>query len=97
MAAAYFSVFLATVALCLRELVYNTANSEFSALAEIAVTLPWSFMSIRLCDALGVIKWHDSLAVSPLVYGLTGALIFLPGAIINAGVCYLVGMKLQKA
>ncbi len=88
---AYLAVFLLAEALAFRALIFDTANSELSAVPAIFVTLPWSLMFGRFWDSVGFVNWYNQFAGTPALYGFFASLTDLPGFIINAAIWYSIG------
>ncbi|MBS3902832.1 MAG: hypothetical protein KGZ30_00435 [Anaplasmataceae bacterium] len=84
----YFGVFVLSGLYAIYLLVFNTANSEFSGMVALLVTLPWSVIFSPVLSSFGYIDWYTQFASSPAVYGIFAVLGLLPGAIINAIVLY---------
>ena len=85
----YLSIFILSSVYALYLLVFHTANSEFSGLFAILVTLPWSV-------AFPLPVWYDSFAGKPFLYGTFAMLNLLPAALLNAGFLYLIGFLIGK-
>lgn len=82
-------------ALAIHTLVTNTANSEFSGMGLILVTLPWSLLWSRALEALGLMAWYDRFAGSPALYGLLASLTLFPAALPYAFALYFLGSRLK--
>ena len=88
---AYLGIFFLSGIHMLYLLIFHAANSEFSGLFAIMVTLPWSIMIAPLLDSLGYIAWYEHFAGNPAVYGLFALAPFSLAALVNAAFLYLVG------
>jgi hypothetical protein len=78
LAIVYLAAFLVAECLTLYDLVFHTAQSEFSGLWIIVVALPWSLMLSPLWNAVGYVEWYGRFAGTPLVYGLLATVTVLP-------------------
>lgn len=87
----YLAIFLLSGMYAIYMLVFHTANSEFSGVLAILVTLPWSLIFAPVMDALGIIAWYGRFASHPVIYGLCATMTLLPGALLNATILYFVG------
>jgi hypothetical protein len=86
LAIGYLAVFVVAECLTLYDLVFHTAQSEFSGLWIIVVGLPWSLMLSPVWSAVGYVNWYSRFAGTPLVYGLLATGPVLPGVVLNAGI-----------
>jgi hypothetical protein len=87
----YLGIFLLSGIYMLYLLIFHTANSEFSGLFSIFLTLPWSILVTPIMDLLGYINWYNQFAGNPLIYGLFALLPLLSGALVNAIILYFIG------
>ena len=97
LAIGYLAVFGVAECLMLYDLVFHTAQSEFSGLWIIVVGLPWSLMLTPVWSAVGYVDWTNRFAGTPLVYGLLASVPVLPGVVLNAGIVYWIGRALGRA
>ncbi|MGD0589820.1 MAG: hypothetical protein ABSA44_03335 [Bacteroidota bacterium] len=87
----YLGIFLLSGIYMLYLLIFHTANSEFSGLFSILITLPWSIIVTPMLDSLGYMSWYNHFAGNPLVYGLLALLPLLSAALVNAIILYFIG------
>jgi hypothetical protein len=62
LAMGYLAVFVVAECLMLYDLVFHTAQSEFSCLWIIVVGLPWSLMLSPVWSAVGYVDWTNRFA-----------------------------------
>lgn len=92
----YLTIFFASWAYAIYILVVHTATSEFSGLAMVLTTRPWSMLLIPLMDKVGYILWYEKFAGHPAIYGMFGGLGLLLGALINTVIFYFIGKFLES-
>jgi len=92
----YLAVFALSVLYALAQLTLNTRHSEFASIFAILITVPWSAFAISFARDLGFIAWYDQFASTPLLYGLLGMTVLLPGALLNALILYGIGRGLER-
>lgn len=91
LAVAYLAIFLFAELIAFHALIFDTANSAFSGVSAMLVTLPWSVFLVRFWNWVGFVKWYGRFASTPPAYGFFASLTILPGAIANAAILYYVG------
>lgn len=96
LAMGYLAVFAVAECLTLYDLVFHTAQSEFSGFWIIVVGLPWSLMLSPVWSAVGYVNWYGRFAGTPLVYGLLATVTVLPGVLLNAGLAYWIGRVIGR-
>lgn len=87
----YLGIFALSGIYMLYLLIFHTANSEFSGLLSILVTLPWSIIMTPVLNSLGYITWYDHFAGNPVIYGLLALLPLLIAALVNSIILYYIG------
>ena len=77
-------------------LVFHAADSAFSGLFSIILTIPWSMLIIPILDLFGYIAWYEQFSHgSTIFYGIFASLPLLIAALINAKLLYLLGKSIR--